>query len=419
MFNVEEKIKRWLEPSYFGLLLLTSSFITGFFSYAYSVASHGGGAFQTADWLINYGGGFVRRGLFGEFLLKVSPNSTFGLILLVCIQSFLYFSIFLYFAYVLLSRRASWSLTILICSPAGVCFYGWDLGAFGRKEVIGYFVLLLLSLRLGIKERELAARSLLVLSFLIWIFGILSWEPMALMLPFVLVILNAYNSGGLRTTEGKLAQISFSLTGAFGLVISMINKGNPEQASQICDQLRVNGYQGTKLCSGAVNAIGWTSKFTLQSVYDSFPLYFWFLPLFALSIYPLILSRALVGFEWFAFISFLTIFPLFVVVNDYGRWFSMYYTSLLITLIACNRLEINLTSHMNSKLFGLIFLLSWNIPHWANQKSHFLFNGAIFTPIKVFKNSYLTFNLVYGCALLLGCLMCLRLSKRRLKMNQR
>jgi hypothetical protein len=418
MFILEGKIKQWLEPSYFGVLLLSTSFITGLFTYVHSVALQGGGAFQTGDWLINYGGGFVRRGLFGQILLIISPNSTFGLVLLVCIQSCLYLSIILYFAYALLSRKASWLLTILICSPAGLCFYGWDRGAFGRKEVIGYFVLVILSVRLAIKERKLASRFLLVLSLLTWIFGVLSWEPIALMLPFVLAILNSSTSTGQRTLDVKLAQIFFSLTGALGFVISVIYRGNPEYALRICDQLRVNGYSGTELCSGAIDAIGWTSQTTLQSVYDSFPLYFWFLPLFALSIYPLIQSRILVGFEWLAFISFLAIFPLFVVVTDYGRWFSMYYTSLLITLIASNRIKINLASPINSMIFGIFFLLTWGIPHWADKQSNFVFNGAIFTPIKVFKNSHLMFNLYYGGVLLVGCIMYLWFTKRRFRANE-
>jgi hypothetical protein len=118
MLGFDEKITKWLEPTYFGVLLLALSFVTGFFSYVDSVALHGGSAYQTGDWLINYGGGFVKRGLFGQFLLTVSPSSTFGLVLLICIQAMLYLSIFSFFAYVLLSRKASWLLTVLICSPA-------------------------------------------------------------------------------------------------------------------------------------------------------------------------------------------------------------------------------------------------------------------------------------------------------------
>ena len=412
MLSFDDKIGRWLEPRYFGVLLLALSFITGFFPYTYSVALHGGSAYQTGDWLINYGGGFVRRGFFGQFLITVSPNSTFGLILLICIQAILYLSVLSFFAYVLLSREASWLLTLLVCSPAGICFYGWDLGAFGRKEVIGYLILVLLTLRLASQHRRLLSSFLLVASLLIWIFGVLSWEPTALLLPFVLVILSAHNSPGQRTIPKKFVRLSFLLTGVLGLVVSMIRKGNPENALQICDQLRINGYGGKDICSGAIDAIGWTSQFTLNTVQESFPLYFWYLPLFAFSIYPLIRSRILVGFERYALISFLPIFPLFIVVSDYGRWFTMYYTSLLITLIACGRTDIKLSSHMNSKFFGVIFLLSWGIPHWANEKSAFLFKGAFFTPIKVLADSDSMLKLSYGSMLLVVLLIYLRMISR-------
>lgn len=413
MLIFEEKFKKWLEPSYFGVLLLAVSFITGFLPYAFSVALHGASPSQTGDWLINYGGGFVRRGFFGQFLLTVSPNSSFGLVLLVCVQGILYLSIFSFFAYVLLSRKSSWLITVLICSPAGICFYGWDMRAFGRKEVIGYLILVLLTVSIAIKHRRLLSRFLLVASLLIWIFGILSWEPIALLLPFVLVILGAHNPPCLSTFGARFIRLSFLLTGILGLIVSMIRKGNPEIALKICEVLRLNGFQGKDLCSGAIDAIGWTSQFTLNTVQKSFPLYFCFLPLFAFSIYPLVKSRILVGFERYALISFLSIFPLFIVVTDYGRWFTMYYTSLLITLIACGRTDFNLSSHVNSKFFSMIFLLSWGIPHWANEKSAFLFNGAIFTPIKVLAGSHSILKVSYGATLLVVFLLYLAMISRR------
>ena len=60
MLRFDEKIKKWPDPAHFSVLLLALSLVTGFFPYVYSVASHGGSAYQNGDWLINYGGGFVR-----------------------------------------------------------------------------------------------------------------------------------------------------------------------------------------------------------------------------------------------------------------------------------------------------------------------------------------------------------------------
>lgn len=401
MFSFDGMYKKLLDPSYFGVLLLSLSFVTGFLPYTYEVISHGGSAYQTGDWLINYGGGFVRRGFFGQLLLTLTPNSTFGLFLLICIQGIFFFSIFIFFAYALLTRKASWLFTALICSPAGICFYGWDLDAFGRKEVIGFFVLVLLSVRMAIKHRKSLSNSLLLVCLLIWIFGVLTWEPTTLLLPFVMIILSSCNSHSHRTFLEKFAAFSFIITGLIGVIFSIAQKGNPEKALQICQKLRNNGYQGMQICSGAIDAIGWTSQFTLDQVHESFPLYFWFLPLFAFSIFPLVGSKILVGFERYALITFLPIFLLFVVVTDYGRWFSMYYTSLMITLIACGRTDTDLSSHMNSKYFGVIFLVSWGIPHWANDKSDFLFKGAIFTPVKVLAKSESSLKLSYSLTLLL------------------
>jgi hypothetical protein len=95
----------------------------------------------------------------------------------------------------------------------------------------------------------------------------------------------------------------------------------------------------------------------------------------------------------------------------------MYYTSLLITLIASKRDSVDVGSYMNSKFFGVFFLLSWGIPHWANQKSFFEFNGAIFTPLEVFLNAGLMLNLLYGGGILVVFLMYFGMSARRFEVK--
>ena len=50
---------------------------------------------QYADWIINYQGGFIRRGLVGELLFKVHTFSLINLdILVLCFVIFLYIIFF-------------------------------------------------------------------------------------------------------------------------------------------------------------------------------------------------------------------------------------------------------------------------------------------------------------------------------------
>ena len=43
MLGFDEKITKWLEPTYFGVLLLALSFVTGFFSYVDDIGVIGNG----------------------------------------------------------------------------------------------------------------------------------------------------------------------------------------------------------------------------------------------------------------------------------------------------------------------------------------------------------------------------------------
>ena len=110
--------------------------------------------YQTSEWLINYGAGFVRRGLFGSIFLFLTPNQPWIVWLLFGVQFLLSAAVFIFFALQLKKRAPNWFLTLLICGPAAVCFTGWDSGAFGRKESIGYVVLIALVLSLQNKANQ-------------------------------------------------------------------------------------------------------------------------------------------------------------------------------------------------------------------------------------------------------------------------
>jgi len=384
----------------FGLLLLSVSFVTGFLPYASSVLNHGGSPYQTGDWLINYAGGFVRRGMTGQIILWLFPDGRAGLGILLVIQSGLYLCVFAYFGYVLLKSTQSWAETILICSPAGICFYGWDLAAFGRKEVIGYFVMVVLSLRIPKKESVMTARVLATFSLLTYAIGILSWEPLALFLPFILLLLRLGFSSRSSIVEQYLIQVSFTAVAGVGFLVSILNKGTPDIATSICSAVRANGFVSEELCSGSIDAIGWTSLDSIQAVRNSFPNYFWYLPLFALALFPIVYSGVVRGFAKFSLISFLVISPLFL-VTDYGRWFSMYYVALLFVLVALRRLKIDQGGILTSGKFAVLFLTSWGIPHWAASWERFPLRGAVVTPIQTFINCLPTSKILYGAVLVI------------------
>lgn len=367
----------------FGIFVLIFSFLIGSTSYAYKIFSQGGASYQTGDWLINYHGGFVRRGFFGNLFLNLFSKLSFEMWILFIIQVLLYGFIFTFFIFHLYRSKSNWLLTILICSPAGISFSGWDIHAFGRKEALGYVVLILLALRISKRENMITSMSLLISAILLYSAGIFSWEPLVFLIPSVIFLVSKGFSEKHTNNLKYLVYFVFFSIGFLGLALSIRYRGDIAQANSICTSIRDAGLTGKELCFGAVEAIGWTSSFTIGKVQSSFPLYFWYLPLFIAALIPLTFSQIIHKSRKIVLVIFLCLLPLYFVVNDYGRWFSMFYTSFLIVLIATKRIPTESSNRLFSSRFGIPFLTTWGIPHWADPNFAFPIVGAIATPLRI------------------------------------
>ncbi len=104
-----------------------------------------------SEWVINYQGGFVRRGLIGEFIFQISNyfelNLRFSFLILQC---FLYL-FFYYLIYDLLKNiKPNYFVILALFSPIFIFFPIAELEAIGRKEVL-IFIILLLSINLYFK----------------------------------------------------------------------------------------------------------------------------------------------------------------------------------------------------------------------------------------------------------------------------
>lgn len=321
----------------------------------------GGDDYQTADWLINYGAGFVRRGLFGELFLAVTPPGSLWLLFLV--QALPYAVVFAFAAWLLRRYEFSWSVIALVCGPAALGFFGWDPGAGFRKEVLTYVVLALLVWSVASVTRSGVRVALSILALLVFVLAVFSWETSALFLPAIVYVL-------LRRPEGQESLVvlrrwlagAFVLVGAVGLALGTVFHGTTETAAAVCDTVRANGYDGAALCSGAIDAIGWTSGYTLGSVAASFPLYLGYLPLLALAVLPIVASRWFRSNLVWGIVIAAAFLPLFVIVTDYGRWINMLVMALLFC-IAVGKPE-GALSRVWTPLAVILYLTLWGLPHW-------------------------------------------------------
>jgi len=370
----------------FGILLLIVGFFKGFMKYAYTIFINGGSG-VTGDWLINYSSGFVRRGLLGSIFLYLSPHGSSGLWIMFLLQSVLYAFVFGYFILYLKQSKSDWFKTILVASPAGICLYGWNTDAFGRKEIIGYVTLILLARRVNNKNNHQSSKILLLLSYLFFTLGVFSWEPLALLTPFVVFLLAMGFTANQSIVERYLIQAIFVVTGIFGFFISIVHRGSVGQVVDICYAIRSKGLNGVGLCTNAVEAIGWSNSFALGMLQERFPLYIWYLPLFALALFPIIYSGILINLWKLTLIGFICLLPLYLIV-DYGRWFSMFYVSLLVVLITMNQMKPRESQLFKRPVFGILFLTVWGIPYWASPDSNFPFVGALATALMIFRRLF-------------------------------
>jgi hypothetical protein len=92
-----------------------------------------------SEWVINYGGGFVRRGLVGEIIFQLSIFFKVKLR-----EGFLIFQILLYFFYYLIvywllsNFKKNFIVYLAIFSPVFYSFGLYELEALGRKEILMY-----------------------------------------------------------------------------------------------------------------------------------------------------------------------------------------------------------------------------------------------------------------------------------------
>lgn len=93
-----------------------------------------------SELLINYSGGFVRRGGFGEAILRLSPWVSPYLSVCAALSA-------LYLGFIALTVRFLYRLDLALAllfllSPGVFAFWIWDWGVFGRKEILSMLIYL-------------------------------------------------------------------------------------------------------------------------------------------------------------------------------------------------------------------------------------------------------------------------------------
>ena len=296
------------------------------------------------EWLINYSGGFIRRGLLGQALLLLQRATGLPLVSLTGgLQMLLYAAFSASLLPLLRGLRWSLPLLALLLSPATLAFTVLDPPTSARKEVLLFLALSLLvyTVRFRRPRKWQLALTISIVAPLL----VLTHEALAVFLPYLLLPLLLSTSD--FREAARLALLPLLLT-ALALAFIVMHPGGSREAAAVCES--VGGHLDQRpggLCNGAIAYLPLTPAEARAETLRAIRVYHYpsrySLPIL-LSALPigLLLARRLRAEGWeratslllvLIGVSLLASLPLFVVARDWGRWVEIHATCLLLLFL--------------------------------------------------------------------------------------
>ena len=297
----------------------------------------GGHGWRQGDWLINLGEGFVRRGLFGDALIRLSDATGLPLLALTQVVQVSLFVLLVFLVWLIALGHRNRPLMLLLAASPGffLIFWAGDLQGTMRKEVFGYLALALFTLNAVLGWRGAA---LPVLALVFYTLGCIGNEMHCLMLPGLLAGL------WLTRASDQITQRQFTALAAVATAMSILWLSlalifrEVGALDGLCAPLMARGLDSAIcqdalrwLVHGEVDHIGEViAKLTSDRLTPYFAVTLLVLAPVALSF---TLFREKRGLALLALIALLPMLPLYAIATDWGRWISIAYTSYVLLLL--------------------------------------------------------------------------------------
>ena len=214
----------------FGLVLCASAFqIIRFYSFYLEYS-----AWQYSDWLINYQGGFVRRGLIGEILFKLHNFFSIRLdFLVLLLVIFLYVLLALLIIKSLKYLKNSKLDTLIFLSPGFFIYPIMNSGLSGRKEILLYVIIGLFVFF----EEKIKSKYLLGIIIFSIFFTSLTHSGLLFYIPyliFIFLLVKIERDKKLKYTELFIILLSMLSV----LLLITFNQGSKLQVIEICSSIK-------------------------------------------------------------------------------------------------------------------------------------------------------------------------------------
>jgi hypothetical protein len=229
--------------------------------------THSFESWRGSEWLINYQGGFVRRGLIGEILFFFAKNFNINIewtIKIFCLLCFAAVSVFFVRAFL----KKGYSLYIL-----PLCFFlGTHIadGMYWHKRDYAMFVFLI-AIFFTFNKIDKRFVKFIIINVLV-IIALQVHEVFALFsFPFLfLLFFNEYRNKGIF--QSVILSIISLVPGICAFLLTLKYHGNYETAQMIWDSwvavANLNAAEITTYSHGALSAIGWESDWTFRMHFE-------------------------------------------------------------------------------------------------------------------------------------------------------
>ncbi len=373
--------KNW--SNYFQIYVFALIFFGIFFLYSKHDV---GNDSSLSDWLINYEGGFVRRGLIGELITNFSSILSLKLrdsILIFQLVFFLsYYFLIILFCKNLVQNRL---VILAIFSPIFILYPVAEIEALGRKELV-IFTIFLSYLFFDIKNFQVQ----LTYKLLLFPISILTWEPIIFFFSFIFLIdLFVFQ---IKSFDKKFFCILFSYFASIFLVMLIYFNPFPvENYNAMKNFLKIEFGEACYMSCGFVGQqsansfselykmfyekfkFSYALRYLLIIIVGFFPLCFLYTYSKAKSKKELFIVSKFKNLFFPFLLAFLPSTVLYLMMYDWARVVHISYTFSILTFLylikknfielSSQKIRINFISKLSKKYFILVFLVfsfSWN-----------------------------------------------------------
>ncbi len=333
-----------------------------------------------SEWLINYEGGFTKRGIIGQIAIFLSRTFDQNLRWIIYILQIISCSIYFILLFNFLKDIKHNRLTLLaIFAPIFILYPIAEIEVLARKEIIVFSLYITYLFFPKIKYFK-------KISFILFlILAVLVWEPVIFYLPLIFLI---------ELIENKISKINFDffkiiflfipgIIVAFYIAFNPITSENHDLMSNILkNEFGETCYMSCALLkskSTILDQLNPIDAYTFERVFRYIMIFLiGFGPIFILFKNSILINKNIIFLKNFsslfypAIISLLPVIIIFAIGYDWGRWVNISYvfTAIFFFYLFKNQyiylnqnIKNNFLNKMSKKIFVFIFIIfcfGWN-----------------------------------------------------------